>query len=84
MSHPFFCLFDLFVRLYLHIFSDLPLSALVSKICAELETEHGFSWSSEAVCAKIKLLSQRRSYFDVKKKCVNKVACLLRLDVVVT
>ena len=73
MSHPFFCLFDLFVRLYLHIFSDLPLSALVSKICAELETEHGFSWSSEAVCAKIKLLSQRRSYFDVKKKCVNKV-----------
>lgn len=49
------------------------MSGLVAKICAELKAKHGTTWSSEAVCAKIKLLSKRKAYFDVAIKCTIKV-----------
>jgi len=60
--------------------SDLPLSGLVSKICAELKAKHGTTWSSEAVCAKIKLLSKRKAYFDVAIKCTIKVVDVFEDD----
>ena len=49
------------------------MSDLVSKVCTELKAAHGTTWSSDAVCAKIKLLSKRKAYFDAAQKSTTKV-----------
>ena len=56
-----------------HSFSDLSLSELVSKVCADLKRVHETIWSEESVSAKIKLLSKRKAYLDPTKKCTTKV-----------
>jgi hypothetical protein len=58
------------------LFSDLPLSRLVSKICSELKRVHKMVWSTESVSAKIKILSKRKAYFDPIKNCTDVVVDL--------
>lgn len=49
------------------------MSDLVLKVCTELKAVHETTWSSDAVCAKIKLLSKRKAYFDAAQKSTTKV-----------
>ena len=53
--------------------SELPLSKLVSKICAELENIHKVVWSADSISSKIKIMSQRKANFEPIKKCTENV-----------
>ena len=51
----------------------MPLSQLVLKICSELKCVHDVTWSTESVSEKVKLLSQRKAYFDPIKKSTDMI-----------
>ncbi|KAG7346354.1 chromatin assembly factor 1 subunit A [Nitzschia inconspicua] len=48
--------------------SDLSLSKLTPKVCDDLKQVHGKEWTAENVSAKIKVLAQRKAYFDASTK----------------